>query len=262
MQEKNIRIYRCADDETGIFSAIYEAGVSGYGHKYIRIQPQSERYMYSMELFAEYVDVESSEKKMHAVLKAIREKISQQAYDYVMKAIVSDESYRGDIIYQFITYGFTIGEKVVMAVQFREVSDMFTLVRNVQNEAYRYIEVLRFKEVVHKPPLLLAVIEPKNDIVSHIAKHFSDRFNSEWFIIYDARHHKAVFHDASGKWELRLLTKKEEEKLMELDRTKEEYSDLWKVFFDSIAVKERENIKLQNNNLPVKYRKYMTEFAN
>lgn len=58
------------------------------------------------------------------------------------------------------------------------------------------------------------------------------------------------------------MTKKEEEKLMELDRTKEEYSDLWKVFFDSIAVKERENIKLQNNNLPVKYRKYMTEFAN
>lgn len=260
MQEKNIRIYRCSDDELGIFSAIYDAGLSGYGHKYIRIQPQSDRYMYSMELFAEYVDVNNSEKKMYAVLEAIREKISYEAYEYVMKAIVSDESRRGDVIYQFITYGFTIGEKVVMAVQFREVSDMFTLVRSVQNEAYRYIEVLRFKEVVHKPPLLLAVIEPKNDIAAHIAKHFSDRFNSEWFIIYDARHHKAVFHDVSGKWEMRLLTKDEEEKIRKLDEAKEEYSELWKVFFDSIAIKERENKKLQMTNLPIKYRKYMTEF--
>ena len=39
MEEKNIRIYRCSDDEVGVFSAIYEAGISGYGHKYIRIQP-------------------------------------------------------------------------------------------------------------------------------------------------------------------------------------------------------------------------------
>lgn len=260
MEEKNIRIYRCSDDEVGVFSAIYEAGISGYGHKYIRIQPQSDRYMYSMELFAEYVDVESSEKKMNAVLSAVKEKISNEVYEYVMKAIVSDDSRRGDIIYQFITYGFTIGEKVVMAVQFQEVSDMFTLVKSVQNEAHRYIEILRFKEVVHKPPLLLAVIEPKNDIAAHIANHFADRFNNEWFIIYDARHHKAVFHDVSGRWEVRLLTRDEEEKICELHETKEEYSELWRVFFDSIAIKERENKKLQMENLPIEHRKNMTEF--
>ena len=138
--------------------------------------------MYSMELFADYIDVESSIKKMNSVLDAIKEKISHEAYEYVMKAIVSGDAGRGDVIYQFITYGFTLGAKVVMAVQFQEVADMFTLVRSVQNEAYRYIEVLRFKEVIHKPPLLLSVIEPKHDIVAHLAHHFADRFNSEWFI--------------------------------------------------------------------------------
>ena len=57
------------------------------------------------------------------------------------------------------------------------------------------------------------MIEPKNDIAAHIANHFADRFNNEWFIIYDARHHKAVFHDVSGRWEVRLLTEDEEEKI-------------------------------------------------
>ena len=74
------------------------------------------------------------------------------------------------------------------------------------------------------------------------------------------RHHKAVFHDVSGRWEVRLLTEDEEEKIRELDETKEEYSELWRVFFDSIAIKERENKKLQIENLPIKYRKNMTEF--
>lgn len=261
MEEKSIRIYRCADDEAGIFSAIYEAGISGYGHKYIRIQPQSSEYMYSMELFAEYIDVESSEKKMNAVLKAIKEKISYEAYDYVMKAIVSGESCRGDVIYQFITYGFTLGAKVIMAVQFQQVADMFTLVRNVQNEAYRYIEILRFKEVIHNPPLLLGIIEPKHDIIAHITNHFADRFNSEWFIIYDAKHHKAALHEAAGDWEIWHLTPKDEERLRQLDKTHEEYSDLWKVFFENISVKERENKKLQTNNLPLRFRKHMTEFT-
>ena len=260
MGDKRVRIYRCADDEVGIFSAIYEAGISGYGHKYIKIQPQSADYMYSMELFADYIDVESSIKKMNSVLDAIKEKISHEAYEYVMKAIVSGDAGRGDVIYQFITYGFTLGAKVVMAVQFQEVADMFTLVRSVQNEAYRYIEVLRFKEVIHKPPLLLSVIEPKHDIVAHLANHFADRFNSEWFIIYDARHHKAVFHEAGGKWEVRLLSENEEQRLKELNETEEEDSDLWKVFFENIAVKERENKKLQTGNLPLRFREHMTEF--
>ena len=37
-------------------------------------------------------------------------------------------------------------------------------------------------------------------------------------------------------------------------------SELWRVFFDSIAIKERENKKLQMENLPIEYRKNMTEF--
>lgn len=71
---------------------------------------------------------------------------------------------------------------------------------------------------------------------------------------------KAVFHEAGGKWEVRLLSENEEQRLKELNETEEEYSDLWKVFFENIAVKERENKKLQTGNLPLRFRGHMTEF--
>ena len=91
-------------------------------------------------------------------------------------------------------------------------------------------------------------------------QHFGERFISEWFIIYDKTHQEAAFHQADGSWELRLLTGQEAKKLEELTEKQEEYADLWKTFFDHIAIVERKNQKLQTNMLPLHYRKYVTEF--
>jgi hypothetical protein len=35
---------------------------------------------------------------------------------------------------------------------------------------------------------------------------------------------------------------------------------MWKAFVESISIKERENEKLQKNNLPLHFRTYMPEF--
>ena len=44
------------------------------------------------------------------------------------------------------------------------------------------------------------------------------------------------------------------------DMPKEKYSELFSHFFHTIAIKERTNPGLQRNMLPIRYRKYMTEF--
>lgn len=38
-ENRPLRIYQCEDTQDGILTAVYEAGISGYGHKYIRIAP-------------------------------------------------------------------------------------------------------------------------------------------------------------------------------------------------------------------------------
>ena len=37
------------------------------------------------------------------------------------------------------------------------------------------------------------------------------------------------------------------------------FNDLWKSFFNSIGIKERNNYKVQRNFMPKKYWKYITE---
>ena len=39
-----------------------------------------------------------------------------------------------------------------------------------------------------------------------------------------------------------------------------EYAALWSAFFHQIGIKERENPACQRMHLPLRYRKYMTEF--
>ena len=56
------------------------------------------------------------------------------------------------------------------------------------------------------------------------------------------------------------MTSEEEQRLDEMTEHQEEYVDLWKTFFQNIAITERKNEKLQKNNMPLHYRKYVTEW--
>ena len=258
--DKPTRIYQCEDTAEGILSAVYDAGLSGYGHKYIKIQPQTENQMENFELFAEYVPVVTEEEKVRRVIHSVRDKISRQAHFYMMSAVASCYPDRGDAIYQFVTYGFTMGAKVCDALQVPCVKRIFEIKRAVHNEAHFMKEFLRFQEVQREPALLLAVIEPKNRVIPFITEHFADRFPEEWFIIYDKTHKEASFHYREGNWELHILTEEEAEKLEELSEQQEDYVDLWKAFFNSIAIEERKNEKLQRNMFALHYRKHATEF--
>ena len=40
----------------------------------------------------------------------------------------------------------------------------------------------------------------------------------------------------------------------------DDYEELWKVFFDAIAIEERRNEKCQMSHVPKWYRKHMNEF--
>lgn len=258
---KPIRVYQCEDTAEGIFTAAYDAGKSGYGHKYIRLQAQSEGLNENYDLFSEYIRVNTEIEKAEKVARSVRTGISETAYENIMKAVCSESIDKADVIYHYMVYGFSMGAKVTNALQIPCVQRMFEINRAVMNESHFFLEFLRFKEIQKEPPLLLAVFEPKSKVLPLVTEHFADRFNPEWFIIYDKLHREAAFHNPNGEWYVRKLNPDEEKRLQEMDRQEERYTDLWQVFFNTIAISERANPKLQRSNLPLWYRKHMPEFS-
>ncbi|MDZ7819563.1 MAG: DUF4130 domain-containing protein [Aliarcobacter sp.] len=43
-------------------------------------------------------------------------------------------------------------------------------------------------------------------------------------------------------------------------QNEEKFQKLWKSFFNAVSIKERENKKLQQSQVPLIYRTYMSEF--
>ena len=99
-------------------------------------------------------------------------------------------------------------------------------------------------------------IEPRNRVLPVLSGHFSARFHNERFFLYDRTHKEALFH-VPGRSVIRPLA---DFQMAPPDENEARYRLLWKRFYDTIAIKERENPRLRMSNMPKRYWNTMTEF--
>ena len=140
-----------------------------------------------------------------------------------------------------------------------DVARVFELSRRVSNEAHAYKEFIRFRELENR--VLFSEITPKSQVLTCIAGHFADRFPLENWMIYDKTHETFLIHVERRPWKLvrgEMLNMDAASRVTEEQR---KYEELWRGFFNSIAIKERENPRLQQTHLPKRYRREMTEFS-
>ncbi len=247
-------IYLCEDTPDGVFTAIYDAWAAHIPDGQLKLRTQEG---YSFELFAEYVYVQTDLEKAVKVARSVSRKISRAAYDMVYLASLSQEEDKLDVIYRFLKLGFRVGGAVVDMYADETVCRLFDIQRNVSNEAHLMKGFIRFHD--SEQGILIAKIRPKNQPLPLVAPHFADRFPEENFVIIDEVHGMGAFHERRKRWFLAPLDEEAIERIWST-RERTEYERLWKVFFRTIAVKERENYRCQRNLCALRYRDYMTEF--
>lgn len=253
-------IYRCEDSVEGIFTAIYDAWASGHPHEENRIEVEEEGDR-ELCLFAEDISVVPDAQKSRKVQDAIRRRVSEEAYDMSMKAILSQAPEKGDVLYRFLILAFREGASACRSYGNPWVMRLFELVRGYDNEAHHLKGFLRFAG--KKDGVLLARYAPKNHVLNELMVHFSDRLNTENFVIFDEKRNVAGIHEAGGEWYVYRLTEEEAKALTDRSgrsAAEDGFADLWRIFHRYIAIGERENPRLQRGNLPLRFRPYMTEF--
>ena len=115
---------------------------------------------------------------------------------------------------------------------------------------------LRFEEL--EEGTLYAKLETKYSVLYFLGIHFSKRLNNQNYIIHDIQRSLAFVHTKEFKG----VQKVAEFEAPKLSDAEQKFSKLWKTFFESVAIKSRENKKLQKRTVPLLYRTYMTEFMN
>lgn len=251
------KVYICNDNITGIFSAVYDAWKDGRDEENAGIML---RGTLEQQLFCEYVEVEERPRKVIAVEKLIKKHLGHDAYWDIYHAVLSQAPEKGDAVLGTMFAARKIGDstKIMEHLSHPKVRRVFELSRKVANEAHFFVEFIRFRELANG--VMFSEITPKSQVLTCIADHFSDRFPLENWMVYDRTHHMFLVHQAKKQWVLVLDEEPDEEMIGEVSAAQKEYEQLWKVFFHSISIVERENPTLQKNNLPLHFRQNMLEF--
>lgn len=247
-------VYVCKDSFENILCAVYDAWLE---REEVRLVMEGER---NLELFCIYIEEETDEEKALKVSRSIKNQISDEVWSLAYKASLSCDPDRADKIFRFLKLAFRYGPKITDQMALPEVFDIFAVCRFVDNETHLITQFTRFSQM--EGGILAGRIGPKNDITVLAAPYFADRLPEENWILYDEKHRKAAVHRGGAGWILVREDSDEWEKRLGKHTDEEEYRDLWRVFHESISIKERENPVCQRGHLPLRYRPYMTEFQN
>lgn len=250
-------VYICNDTVTGIFSAIYDAWKTKLGEEQLSI---ALRGMVEQELFCEYIEVEESDKKAVAVENLIKCHLGEYAYWNIYHAMLSHDGKKADAILGMMLEARRIPDstRIMEHLSHSKVQKVFELSRKVGNEANFYKEIVRFSELQNG--ILFSEIEPRSRILTCIGDHFTNRFPLENWMICDKTHRMYLVHERQKQWVLVHDGDINLEATKQFSNAEAMYVNLWKGFFESISIKERESYERQRQHMPIHYRKHVTEF--
>jgi len=250
-------VYQCEDSLESIFTAVYLAYEHKRDHQDTRISLTDE-----LLLFAEYIKVNADNAKAVKVIRTLKNKFGDDNYMTLCYALSSSSEEKAHAVYQVIVKGLKDGGP--QGHLFDNLADdtirqVFYLARGAGNESHHLLGFVRFQELENG--VLFSRIGPKNNVLTFIMPHFADRFPMENFMIYDEIRGLFGIHPAGKDWYLVHGSDIIEESMTwDLSEKEMVYQELFRHFCHTIAIKERRNLKLQRNLLPLRFQEYMIEF--
>jgi probable DNA metabolism protein len=221
-------------------------------------------------LLTRTLTIETDEIEAGTVYDAIETKISRWDIQRVYRVFKTNEDEKEMKLLRYIRFGFKRGPLVRLLHSHPIVLDVEKAEKRIGNEVHRLCGLLRFESVVPSSGLpaenradnapadiLYSRIDPDNDVLEFLAPHFSDRFKSNPFIIHDEKRNKALV-SYGRKWHITDFTDTDKA-LFDRSAAEDVYRELWRQYFDTIAIKERTNPKCQRAFMPVRYWKNLPE---
>jgi len=206
-----------------------------------------------LALDASVRDIAADPARASRVQQGILARIGPQAFDCIQRATLSADPNAAMVALAYVRLGFTVGPRIDQRLADPAMHAMRTLLRQVGWEAHRYIQFLRFAEL--EGGVFFAEMEPEHDVLVLVMPHFADRFGQQPFIVHDRT------RGLAGVWNMRewVLVNSENMNLPPPTADEAQYQALWRMFYKTIAIKQRVNPNLRRQFMPKKFWRYITE---
>lgn len=206
---------------------------------------------FSPTLYATYTVVTDSDHAGRVYRKIV--KCSPDAADLLRRGFLTCMEDRELALYRLVIKLLRDGAGFLRNLADETLYPVLKAVRHLGGEAQLLRGFVRFSEF---SGVLGAEIEPKNRVLPLLRSHFCGRYKNEKFFIYDRTHREALFY-ADGK---AVITPLQQFEMAAPNETEAGFRLLWKRFYDTIAIRERENPRCRMTQMPKRYWNTMTEF--
>ncbi len=193
--------------------------------------------------------METDRNKARRVLAGLTKKVSSQAAILVRHGFLTCLEERELVLFRFLRFCLRHGPNALSALAAPEVSPLLTAVRQAEHEAHLLSGFLRFSD---QSGVLVGEIEPKNRVLPLLQPHFCNRFHEATFVIHDRTHQEALFYQPC-RW---TIVPVENFQLAAPGDEERNFRALWRIFFDTVAIEDRQNPRCQRTHLPL-----MAEFS-
>jgi len=219
----------------------------------------------ALPLFCDHTyHVTSDDEKAQRVWTGLEKHLPREAMKLIYVSWLSELPELPTPLFQYICKVFRQGD-ISKHFADPDVLTVTNIARRVLHEQLRMKQFIRFQKA--KDGTFLAVVSPDHNVLPLVTDHFSDRFNDQPWLIYDARRHYGFNYD--GHSVIRITFEDEAAVPFNLANGKlndevlssddQLLQDLWRTYFKAICIKERMNPRKQLSDMPHRYWKYMTE---
>lgn len=247
MPERTTVVYYYDGTFVGLLACIYES-------YYAAEMPTDivDLHAAQMQLFPGK-QIFSHREKSVRVKNALQAKAGKRVYAFMQRAFLTCLPGKELALLRFARLAFARGAQVMDLLTHPVMLPLANAVTHLRKEVEQLLGFIRF---VQYGEVLVSIIEPKNQVLPLLSRHFCDRFNGEAFLIFDKTHCQVLQHYA-GRSEIRFG---DQIRLPKLSEEEACLRALWKQFYDTIAIRARYNPVCRRSHMPKRYWRNMTEF--
>jgi probable DNA metabolism protein len=125
--------------------------------------------------------------------------------------------------------------------------------KKIWNEVHRFTGFIRFME--NDSGIFYSHYQPDYDITELLMPHFISRYKKMPFVIHDTNRNILGMYNG----EISKIVKSEQTLTVYLSDNESNFTKLWKLYYDTVNIKERKNTKQMKSYMPVRYWKNMPE---
>ena len=200
----------------------------------------------------DYTNISLFDEPINLKIKNKYVSLNKEVLNIVYKVFLSNDLNKELIIYYFILNSYKYKD-ILLRRNLKCVVKALDISKYVSRENHKFKGFTRFKDY---GTFLYADINPTNNVLPLLMNHFSKRLQNEYFIIKDVNRNLLGIYDKNKYYLVDGNNYK-----VNISKENDNITDLWKVFFSSIAIKERTNLRNQMNLMPKKYWKYIIEMS-